>query len=31
MIIIDNHLYSFGYDLCNGVLVVPFYDDMNDD
>ena len=28
--IIDNHVYSFGFQLDNGIPILPFYDDKND-
>jgi len=31
MVIVDNHLYSFGYDIDNGIPIIPFYNDCEDD
>jgi len=31
MIIVDNAVYSFGYQLNNGVPILPFYDDKSDE
>lgn len=28
--IIDNHVYSFGFQLDNGIPILPFYSDKND-
>ena len=31
IILIDNSVYSFAYQVENGVPIIPFYDDKNDD
>ena len=31
MVIVDNAVYSFGYQLENGIPIIPFYDDKNDE
>ena len=31
LVIVDNAVYSFGYQLDNGVPIIPFYDDPNDE
>jgi len=31
IIIVDNAVYSFGYQLDNGVPIIPFYDDKSDE
>jgi len=31
MIIVDNAVYSFGYQLDNGIPIIPFYEDKNDE
>ena len=28
--LVDNAAYSFGYQIDNGVPIIPFYDDKND-
>jgi CTD small phosphatase-like protein 2 len=30
MIIVDNNLYSFAYDINNGLPIIPFYDNKKD-
>ena len=30
MIIVDNAAYSFGYQINNGIPVIPYYDNKND-
>jgi CTD small phosphatase-like protein 2 len=30
MVIVDNYVYSFAYQLDNGIPIVPFLGDMND-
>jgi CTD small phosphatase-like protein 2 len=30
VVIIDNAVYSFGFQLDNGIPILPFYDDKND-
>ena len=29
--IVDNAVYSFGFQLDNGIPIIPFYDDPNDE
>ena len=29
--LVDNAAYSFGFQLDNGIPIIPFYDDPNDD
>ena len=31
IVLIDNSVYSFAYQVENGVPIIPFYDDKNDD
>ena len=31
MIIVDNNLYSFAFDINNGLPIIPFYDNKSDD
>lgn len=31
MILIDNSVYSFAFQIANGVPIIPFYDDQQDD
>jgi len=31
LVIVDNAVYSFGFQLENGVPILPFYDDPNDE
>ena len=31
LIIVDNAVYSFGYQLDNGIPIIPFYDDTSDE
>jgi len=31
ILLVDNATYSFGYQLENGIPIVPFYDDKNDE
>lgn len=31
LIIVDNAVYSFGYQLENGIPIIPFYDDKEDE
>jgi CTD small phosphatase-like protein 2 len=31
LVIIDNAVYSFGYQLENGIPILPFYKDKNDE
>ena len=31
LVLVDNAAYSFGYQLENGIPIVPFYDDQNDE
>lgn len=31
MIIVDNAVYSFGYQLDNGIPIIPYYDDKEND
>jgi Dullard-like phosphatase family protein len=31
LIIVDNAVYSFGFQLNNGIPIIPFYDDPNDE
>ena len=30
MVIVDNATYSYGFQLCNGVPILPWYEDMSD-
>jgi len=30
LVIVDNAAYSFGYQIDNGVPIIPFYDNKND-
>ena len=30
MILVDNSVYSFGFQLQNGIPITPYYDDKND-
>ena len=30
LLIVDNAVYSFGYQLDNGIPIIPFYDDKED-
>jgi CTD small phosphatase-like protein 2 len=30
MLLVDNSVHSFGFQLDNGVPIIPFYDDHND-
>ena len=31
IVIVDNAVYSFGYQLENGIPIIPFYDDKRDE
>ena len=31
IVIVDNAVYSFGYQLENGIPIIPFYDDKHDE
>jgi CTD small phosphatase-like protein 2 len=31
VVIVDNAVYSFGFQLDNGIPILPFYDDKNDE
>jgi CTD small phosphatase-like protein 2 len=31
VVIVDNAVYSFGYQLNNGIPILPFYDDKSDE
>lgn len=31
MVIVDNAVYSFGYQLDNGIPIIPYYDDKQND
>jgi CTD small phosphatase-like protein 2 len=31
LLIVDNAVYSFGYQLDNGIPIIPFYDDKEHD
>jgi CTD small phosphatase-like protein 2 len=31
IVIVDNAVYSFGYQLENGIPIIPFYDDKKDE
>ena len=31
LVIVDNAVYSFGYQLENGIPIIPFYDDKSDE
>lgn len=31
MVIVDNAVYSFGFQLDSGIPILPFYDDKNDE
>lgn len=31
MVIVDNAVYSFGFQLDNGVPIIPFYDNKEDE
>jgi len=31
MVLVDNAVYSFGYQLENGIPIIPFYDDKEDE
>ena len=31
MVIVDNAVYSFGYQLDNGIPIIPYYDDKEND
>jgi CTD small phosphatase-like protein 2 len=31
IVIVDNAVYSFGYQLENGIPIIPFYDDKEDE
>jgi CTD small phosphatase-like protein 2 len=31
MVIVDNSVYSFSYQIDNGIPIIPFYDDPNDE
>lgn len=31
MLIVDNSLYCFGYQISNGIPILPFYDDEDDE
>jgi len=30
MIIVDNYIYSFSMDICNGIPIKPFFNDKED-
>lgn len=30
IVLVDNAAYSFGYQLTNGIPIIPFYDNKND-
>ena len=30
ILLVDNAAYSFGYQIDNGIPIIPFYDDKND-
>jgi CTD small phosphatase-like protein 2 len=30
MVIVDNAAYSFGYQIANGIPIIPYYQDKND-
>ncbi len=31
LVLVDNAVYSFGYQLENGIPIIPFYDDKEDE
>jgi CTD small phosphatase-like protein 2 len=31
MVIVDNAVYSFGFQLENGIPIIPYYEDDNDE
>jgi len=31
MVLVDNAVYSFGYQLENGIPIIPFYEDKDDE
>jgi CTD small phosphatase-like protein 2 len=31
VVIVDNAVYSFGFQLDNGIPIIPFYDDKSDE
>ena len=31
IVIVDNAVYSFGFQLENGIPIIPFYDDKEDE
>ena len=31
LVIVDNAVYSFGFQLENGIPIIPYYDDDNDE
>jgi len=31
LVIVDNSVYSFAYQIDNGIPIIPFYDDPNDE